>query len=144
LDAESRFDLLLYHSLRTAGDLEMVSLTRPTLPETRVSLGAVWVALLTLGTGLAQTPAQPQYTIRARIPLTIVDVIVTDSKGRPVHGLQQSDFTILEDNQPMTPNSFEGHLSGRASSVAAPMLVKQPLPPNIDHFRHIKVKHPVF
>jgi hypothetical protein len=43
------------------------------------------------------TPAgQPPYTIETRVPLTIVDVIVTDAKRNPVHGLMQSDFTVLE------------------------------------------------
>src|SRR5450432_1557406 len=54
-----------------------------------------------------QKPASPAYTIHARVPLTILDIVVTDAKGRPVHNLKQSDFTILEDKQPMLPNSFE-------------------------------------
>ncbi len=32
---------------------------------------------------------------------TIVDVTVTDSKGKLVRDLKQSDFTLLEDNHPM-------------------------------------------
>jgi VWFA-related protein len=75
-----------------------------------------------------QTSAPPQYTIQARVPLTIVDVTVTDAKGQPVHGLKQSDFTILEDKQEMKPNSFEEHRSDEAPPAAA--LVKQNLPPN--------------
>jgi len=74
-----------------------------------------------------QPRAQPQYTIRARVPLTIVDVVVTDATGHPVHGLKQSNFTILEDNQPVTPNSFEENTSDEASAAATPT---QPLPPN--------------
>jgi len=48
-----------------------------------------------------QGPGQSQarYTIQTRVPLTILDVVVTDSKARPVHGLKQSDFTVLEDGQ---------------------------------------------
>ena len=36
----------------------------------------------------------------------IVDVLVTDSDGKPVHGLQQSDFTVEENGHPQTIRSF--------------------------------------
>ena len=73
-------------------------------------------------------PGQPQYTIHARVPLTILDIVVTDAKGRPVHGLKQSDFTILEDKQPMQPNSFEERRSDTPQPSA--VAVKRDLPPN--------------
>jgi VWFA-related protein len=76
----------------------------------------------------SQPPASPAYTIKARVPLTIVDIVVTDAKGHPVHGLKQSDFTILEDKQTMLPNSFEEHRSD-AHQPATPS-PKQPLPRN--------------
>jgi VWFA-related protein len=76
----------------------------------------------------AQEAVQPQFTIQARVPLTIVDVTVTDAKGQPVHNLKQSDFTILEDNKEMKPNSFEEYSSDEARPVHIP--VKQELPPN--------------
>jgi VWFA-related protein len=72
----------------------------------------------------AQQSLQPQYTIQARVPLTIVDVTVTDAKGNPVHGLKQSDFTILEDKQEMKPNSFEEH---RTDEAAAPTAIRADL-----------------
>jgi len=72
---------------------------------------------LTAAPSRAQSPNQPQYTLRARVPLTILDVVVTDSKGHPVHGLKQSDFTILEDGKEMTPNSFEEHRSDEAATT---------------------------
>jgi VWFA-related protein len=70
------------------------------------------------GTG-SSTPAskhdsaqtQTMYTIQTRVPLTILDVVVTDSKGKPVQGLKESDFTVLEDGQRMTPKTFEKHRS---------------------------------
>jgi len=77
-----------------------------------------------------QGASQPQYTIQARVPITIVDVVVTDAKGKPVHGLKQSDFTILEDKQEMKPNSFEEHRTDEAAPVAAPVQAKPALPPN--------------
>ncbi len=74
------------------------------------------------------SPTGPQYTIRTRVPLTIVDVTVTDAKGHPVHGLKQSDFTLLEDNHEMHPNSFEEHRTDTA--VPTPALPDPSLPPN--------------
>jgi VWFA-related protein len=76
------------------------------------------------------TAAQPGYTIRMRAPLTIVDVVVTDARGNPVHGLKQSDFTMLEDGKEMRPNSFEEH---RADSQPGPVALEQTmlnLPPD--------------
>jgi VWFA-related protein len=77
----------------------------------------------------SQNPNQPQYTLRARVPLTILDVVVTDAKGKPVHGLKQSDFTILEDNKEMTPNSFEERRSDDTPAPAAAPATLD-LPPN--------------
>ena len=74
--------------------------------------------------------AQPLPTatgIRVYSRETIVDVTVTDAKGNPVHGLQQSDFTILENTQPMKPSSFAEHRTDQAAPAAVP--VKLDLPP---------------
>jgi VWFA-related protein len=76
-----------------------------------------------------QGAGQPGYVIRARVPLTIVDVVVTDAKGNPVHGLKQTDFTVLEDGNEMQPNSFEEHRTDQAAP-AAPTQLEQKLPPN--------------
>jgi VWFA-related protein len=77
-----------------------------------------------------QSPdGKPGYTIKARVPLTILDIVVTDDKGHPVHGLKQSDFSIFEDNQPMTPASFEEHRSDEAAPPA-PVLAHQTFAPN--------------
>jgi hypothetical protein len=35
-----------------------------------------------------------------------LDVVVTDKSGKPVPGLQQQDFTLLDDKQPQTILSF--------------------------------------
>jgi len=77
----------------------------------------------------AQGAGQPGYVIRARVPLTIVDVVVTDAKGKPVHDLKQSDFTVLEDGKEMKPASFDEHRTDQAAP-AAPTQVEQKLPPN--------------
>jgi VWFA-related protein len=77
-----------------------------------------------------QSGAAPQYTIHTQVPLTILDVVVTDSKGKPVHGLKPSDFTLLEDKKVMTPQSFEEYRSAPLSPTA-PVLPKLNLGPNV-------------
>lgn len=47
-----------------------------------------------------------------------VDVVVTDKKGNPVPGLQQQDFTVLDDKQPQKILSF--HATEESSKAAAP------------------------
>jgi VWFA-related protein len=66
-------------------------------------------ALLLSMTAFAQPPAPETSaapTIKVFTRETIVDVVVTDSKGNPVRGLQQSDFAIDEDGKPQPIRSF--------------------------------------
>ncbi len=87
------------------------------MPTPRYLTQGLLACLALAVTSSAQTPAVqtaptqtgPQYTIRARVPLTILDIQVADAKGHPVHNLKQSNFTVLEDNQEVKPNSFEEH-----------------------------------
>lgn len=71
---------------------------------------------------IAQQPAPPT-TLHVSSRLVIVDVVVTDSHGRPVKGLQQSDFTLLEGKSPQTINHFDEHsLAEPAKPVPMPKL----------------------
>jgi len=45
-------------------------------------------------------------TIRVTSREIVLDVTATDDKGRPVRGLQQSDFTVKEDGKQQTVRSF--------------------------------------
>jgi VWFA-related protein len=49
---------------------------------------------------------------------TVVDVIVTDSKGQPIQGLKQTDFTIKEDGKPQPLRSFGEFSSGTTTSTS--------------------------
>jgi VWFA-related protein len=48
-------------------------------------------------------------TLKAAVRLVLLDVVVTDGKGKPVTGLKKSDFTLLEDGVPQVVGSFEEH-----------------------------------
>jgi VWFA-related protein len=51
-----------------------------------------------------------------------LDVVVTDKSGRPVPGLQQSDFTLLDNKQPQKIVSFEA-IDGGAAAADSPVEV---------------------
>jgi VWFA-related protein len=69
-------------------------------------------------------------TIHARTNLVVVDVVVTDSKKNPVHGLQKSDFVLMEDGKPQAIRDFEEHTARPASETAdVPPVAK--LPPGL-------------
>ena len=53
-----------------------------------------------------QSPGTPQASFRGGIDLIQVDVSVLAKDGRPVRGLTQSDFTVLEDGKPRPVASF--------------------------------------
>jgi len=85
--------------------------------------GAVPPALLPPADGVA--------TLRTRARLVLLDVVVTNGKGKPVQGLKASDFTLLEDGVPQLLSSFQEHHPITPEEAAkAANAVK--LPPN--HF----------
>lgn len=66
-----------------------------------------WICFtcLSFGAGLAQNPAsQTPASNDGRIRL---DVVVTDKSGKPVGGLTQQDFTLLDNKHPQNILSFE-------------------------------------
>jgi VWFA-related protein len=94
-------------------------------PRIFVAIGVVFTPFVVLG---AQPPSgQPASTLHINSRLTVVDVAVTDSKGHPLHGLTQADFTLQEDGKPQPIRSFQEFAS--ASSPAAQPAAT--LPPNV-------------
>lgn len=74
----------------------------------RLQSAALIVCSLLPFTALAQ--GRPVTTLRTNVRLTTVDVVVTDKKGNPVHGLTKDDFNVVENKQPQTVRSFEEHI----------------------------------
>jgi Ca-activated chloride channel homolog len=70
-------------------------------PRLNVSLTVVALALFTVATNAQQTaPQEPRPTFRSSVDLVSVAAVVRDHKGRFVHDLKRSDFTILEGGEP--------------------------------------------
>jgi VWFA-related protein len=53
----------------------------------------------------------------------LLDVQVTDSSGAPVRGLQQKDFSLLDEQQPQNIVSFDAVDSAPASSADVPVAI---------------------
>lgn len=79
-----------------------------------IGMTAVGAAAVVIGlaawahtTALAQKSSSDTTTLQLFSRLSVVDVTVTDSDGRPVQGLKQSDFTLYEDGKPQPIHNFE-------------------------------------
>lgn len=73
-----------------------------------VAAASLWVrpnAVAQQNADAAEADTTP--TIRITSQLKILDVTATDSNGQAVHGLQSSDFTILEDGKPQAIRNFD-------------------------------------
>jgi VWFA-related protein len=52
---------------------------------------------------------QPMAVIHTTTRRVVVDVVVTGADGKPVEGLTQQDFTVLEDRKPQSVRAFDVH-----------------------------------
>jgi VWFA-related protein len=82
--------------------------------------------LLSIVVPLYSQTAAPDYGIRAKVQVVVVDVVVTDGKGDPATGLQNGDFEVLEEGKPQTIASFEEHNGAPLTQIKLP-----PLPRNV-------------
>jgi VWFA-related protein len=78
------------------------------------------------GSGAQTQTAAPSQPFRVQVRLVPVDVIVTDSKDRPVTDLKREDFRIFENGQPQEISHFAIQMLV-AAPEAAP--AAQPQPP---------------
>ena len=77
------------------------------------------------------TPAQVTFSVKPPPDLAsptnrriTLDIVVTHHSGKPVHGLQQQDFTLLDNKQPQTILSFrEAGGSDKAADPPAQAIV---------------------
>jgi len=76
-----------------------------------------------------ESAATPTPTFRATVRRVIVDVMVRDSNGQPVHGLAASDFSITEDKQSQRVLSFDVYDLEKPSISRGPNA--PPLPTNV-------------
>ncbi|HXJ91062.1 MAG TPA: VWA domain-containing protein [Candidatus Binatia bacterium] len=79
-----------------------------------------------LHTQNAQNSPTPVPTLKTQVRLVVVDVIVTNNKGKPTPGLKKEDFEVLEDGKPETISVFEEH-----KGVAPTQFKLPPMPPNV-------------
>jgi len=95
----------------------------------------IWPLVLTLLA--ANDPQVPR--VRGSVDLTItnLDVVVTDAKGRRVHGLSAGDLEVLHDGRPVPITNFQEYgeepapppaPSPAPSAPAAPLVVASPAP----------------
>ena len=66
---------------------------------------------------------------RTTTRLVQVDVVVTDKQGKPVSGLTQADFTVLQDGKAQQIRVFDPH-TGKDSAAASAVANAPKLPPN--------------
>jgi VWFA-related protein len=76
----------------------------------------------------AQVPTLQATPLRADVRRVAVDVVVTDPQGRPVTGLTQEDFKVVEDDTPQKLLFFDMHTVAPETGFVAPEI--PPLPPN--------------
>jgi VWFA-related protein len=76
----------------------------------------------------AATPqsTEPAGTLHTGTQLVIVDVVVQDRAGHPVHGLSQENFVLSEQKKPQTVRNFEEHSSVGAQKPGPPLPPMQP------------------
>ncbi|MGD0568238.1 MAG: VWA domain-containing protein [Candidatus Sulfotelmatobacter sp.] len=94
------------------------------------------VALIFFAGGLlpaqqSPSPSQTQVSgtvFKSVVNRVIVDVVVTDAQGKPVHGLTRRDFSVTEDDVPQRVLTFDVHNLDAASESVPPNL--PPLPVN--------------
>jgi VWFA-related protein len=93
------------------------------------SVAAIW--LITAGVS-AQKPAAPAPTFRSSVDIVTLHTTVRDGDGRPLRGLRQHDFTVLDNGERRAIKMFQADESAAVSAaflvdVSGSMSEKLPL-----------------
>ena len=67
-------------------------------------------------------------TLHTSTQLVIVDVVVEDRAGHPIHGLTRQNFVLTEQRKPQTIRNFEEHSAASDKKPGPPI---PPMPPGI-------------
>ena len=86
-----------------------------------------WLEVVLACSGISLWAQQPA-TVPTGKPVSqatqiTFDVVVTDKAGHPITGLQQSDFTLLDDKHPATIQAFMAHTEGSQDSLEGAVIV---------------------
>jgi VWFA-related protein len=76
-------------------------------------------------TAPANNPS-PAATIKTKVRLVVVDVVVTNGKGDPIPDLKKTDFEVIEDGKQQAVSSFEEHKGVPPTQIKMP-----PMPPGV-------------
>ena len=76
-------------------------------------------------------PEASSLVIHAATRIVALDVVVTDSKGHPVKGLQRADFAINEDGKPQAVSQLAEYDQAAAQIAVPHVQPEEKLPPNI-------------
>jgi VWFA-related protein len=67
-------------------------------------------------------------TFRVTTKAVVIDVVVTDAKGRPIRGLRPQDFQLAEDGKPQEVRYFKEFSSGEELSASLPSVASPAAP----------------
>lgn len=73
-----------------------------------------------------QGATQPKTILRTTVRRVVLDVVVSDAKGRPVRGLSKADFVVTEDGQPQRILSCDANGFAEQMDYLPPSLPAQP------------------
>src|SRR5262245_22047594 len=95
-------------------------------PIVLVLTGAVLLAGSAVPAPPPETPRRIGATEIVQVPLVLIDVVVRDSKDKPVAGLALADFELLVDRLPVPAGdieTFEEHCTPLPEPLSAPAAV---------------------
>ena len=112
--------------------IALVSACAALLLRAQTNSGTAALVMRAAAPGSGSQPQQASSevsTIREYSNLVVVDVVVTDSQGNPIHGLSKDEFTLTEDGQAQALRHFEEHTAVPASDIT--ILPAPNLPPGL-------------